>query len=119
MRIAQLLVKTLIVGTVSFPYATVSAMTPAEHSQYDALIIEARKANTEPALSWFSGHHRLDESQVADWMQIALWAGKDNEVINVYSQYKHLTLPARAYSALAIAYLNKQVRVISLVSKAQ
>ncbi|MEG6042915.1 hypothetical protein [Enterobacter ludwigii] len=47
-------------------------MTPAEHSQYDALIIEARKGNTEPALSWFSGHHRLDESQVADWMQIAL-----------------------------------------------
>lgn len=109
MRIAQLLVKTLIVGTVSFPYATVSAMTPAEHSQYDALIIEARKGNTEPALSWFSGHHRLDESQVADWMQIALWAGKDNEVINVYSQYKHHTLPARAYSALAIAYRNKQV----------
>ncbi|MGL4182121.1 hypothetical protein [Enterobacter ludwigii] len=71
-------------------------MTPAEHSQYDALIIEARKGNTEPALSWFSGHHRLDESQVADWMQIALWAGKDNEVINVYSQYKHHTLPARA-----------------------
>ena len=108
MRIAQLLAKTLIAGTFSLPYVTVSAMMPADNNQYDAMIIEARKGNTQPALTWFSGHHQLDESQVADWMQIALWAGKNDEVIEVYSRHQNYTLPARALAALAVAWRNKQ-----------
>ncbi|EPV8385106.1 poly-beta-1,6 N-acetyl-D-glucosamine export porin PgaA [Enterobacter cloacae] len=108
MRIAHLLAKTLIAGTFSLPYVTVSAMMPADNNQYDAMIIEARKGNTQPALTWFSGHHQLDESQVADWMQIALWAGKNDEVIEVYSHHQNYTLPARALAALAVAWRNKQ-----------
>ncbi|MBE4855876.1 poly-beta-1,6 N-acetyl-D-glucosamine export porin PgaA [Enterobacter cloacae complex sp. P40RS] len=108
MRIAQLIAKTLVVGTFYLPCAPVSAMLPADDNQYDALIIEARKGNTQPALTWFSGHQRLDESQIADWMQIALWAGKDSEVIDVYSRHQHYALPARAWAALAVAWRNKQ-----------
>ncbi len=43
MRIAQLIAKTLVVGTFYLPCAPVSAMLPADDNQYDALIIEARK----------------------------------------------------------------------------
>ncbi|WP_230201574.1 hypothetical protein [Enterobacter cloacae] len=41
-------------------------------------------------------------------MQIALWAGKNDEVIEVYSRHQNYTLPARALAALAVAWRNKQ-----------
>ncbi|KKA61423.1 hypothetical protein EC91649_1117, partial [Escherichia coli 9.1649] len=40
------------------------------------MIIEARKGNTQPALSWFAQKSTLSNNQIADWLQIALWAGQ-------------------------------------------
>lgn len=80
----------------------------AVNNAYDALIIEARKGNTQPALTWFAQKSVLSNNQIADWLQIALWAGQDKQVISVYNRYRHQQLPARAYAAAAIAYRNMQ-----------
>ncbi|MFY3733803.1 poly-beta-1,6 N-acetyl-D-glucosamine export porin PgaA [Escherichia coli] len=80
----------------------------AVNNAYDALIIEARKGNTQPALTWFEQESVLSNNQIADWLQIALWAGQDKQVMTVYNRYRHQQLPARAYAATAIAYRNTQ-----------
>ncbi|WP_414843238.1 hypothetical protein [Escherichia coli] len=62
------------------------------------------KGNTQPALSWFALKSALSNNQIADWLQIALWAGQDKQVITVYNRYRHQQLPARGYAAVAVAY---------------
>ncbi len=92
-------------------YCRILAASPAAKSAvnnaYDALIIEARK-NTQPALLWFAQKSALSNNQIADWLQIALWAGQDKQVITVYNRYRHQQLPARGYAAVAVAYRNLQ-----------
>lgn len=93
-------------------YCRILAVSPAAKSAvnnaYDALIIEARKGNTQPALLWFAQKSALSNNQIADWLQIALWAGQDKQVITIYNSYRHQQLPARGYAAVAIAYRNLQ-----------
>ncbi len=60
--------------TAAFLAASPAAKS-AVNNAYDALIIEARKGNTQPALSWFAQKSTLSNNQIADWLQIALWAG--------------------------------------------
>ncbi len=93
--------------TAAFLAASPAAKS-AVNNAYDALIIEARKGNTQPALSWFAQKSTLSNNQIADWLQIALWAGQDKQVITVYSRYRHQQLPARGYAAVAVAYRNLQ-----------
>ncbi len=89
-------------------YCRILAASPAAKSAvnnaYDALIIEARKGNTQPALLWFAQKSALSNNQIADWLQIALWAGQDKQVITVYNRYRHQQLPARGYAVVAVAY---------------
>lgn len=85
-----------------------SAAKSAVNNAYDALIIEARKGNTQPALLWFAQKSALSNNQIADWLQIALWAGQDKQVITVYNRYRYQQLPARGYAAVAVAYRNLQ-----------
>lgn len=80
--------------TAAFLAASPAAKS-AVNNAYDALIIEARKGNTQPALSWFALKSALSNNQIADWLQIALWAGQDKQVITVYNRYRHQQLPAR------------------------
>lgn len=89
-------------------FSSESAAKSAVNNAYDALIIEARKGNTQPALSWFALKSALSNNQIADWLQIALWAGQDKQVITVYNRYRHQQLPARGYAAVAVAYRNLQ-----------
>lgn len=89
-------------------FSSESAAKSAVNNAYDALIIEARKGNTQPALSWFAQKSTLSNNQIADWLQIALWAGQDKQVITVYNRYRHQQLPARGYAAVAVAYRNLQ-----------
>ena len=84
------------------------AANSAVNNAYDALIVEARKGNTQPALSWFAQKSALSNNQIADWLQIALWEGQDKQVIAVYNRYRHQHLPARGYAAVAVAYRNLQ-----------
>lgn len=93
--------------TAAFLAASPAAKS-AVNNAYDALIIEARKGNTQPALSWFALKSALSNNQIADWLQIALWAGQDKQVITVYNRYRHQQLPARGYAAVAVAYRNLQ-----------
>ncbi len=84
--------------TAAFLAASPAAKS-AVNNAYDALIIEARKGNTQPALSWFALKSALSNNQIADWLQIALWAGQDKQVITVYNRYRHQQLPARGGDA--------------------
>ena len=58
--------------TAAFLAASPAAKSAANNA-YDALIIEARKGNTQPALLWFAQKSALSNNQIADWLQIALW----------------------------------------------
>lgn len=80
--------------TAAFLAASPAAKS-AVNNAYDALIIEARKGNTQPALLWFAQKSALSNNQIADWLQISLWAGQDKQVITVYNSYRHQQLPAR------------------------
>ncbi|MDM1728053.1 poly-beta-1,6 N-acetyl-D-glucosamine export porin PgaA, partial [Escherichia coli] len=71
--------------TAAFLAASPAAKS-AVNNAYDALIIEARKGNTQPALLWFAQKSALSNNQIADWLQIALWAGQDKQVITVYNR---------------------------------
>ncbi|MCN3782889.1 poly-beta-1,6 N-acetyl-D-glucosamine export porin PgaA [Escherichia coli] len=93
--------------TAAFLAASPAAKS-AVNNAYDALIIEARKGNTQPALLWFAQKSALSNNQIADWLQIALWAGQDKQVITVYNRYRYQQLPSRGYAAVAVAYRNLQ-----------
>ena len=53
--------------TAAFLAASPAAKS-AVNNAYDALIIEARKGNTQPALSWFALKSALSNNQIADWV---------------------------------------------------
>ncbi|MEC4165576.1 hypothetical protein VSQ33_23890, partial [Escherichia coli] len=66
--------------TAAFLAASPAAKS-AVNNAYDALIIEARKGNTQPALSWFALKSALSNNQIADWLQIA---GNDSNLLIVF-----------------------------------
>lgn len=80
----------------------------AKSSDYDSLIIAARNGNTKPALEYFDTKKTLTHQQIADWLQIASWAGNDPLVIYVHERYRNEALPLRAYPAIAKAYRNQK-----------
>ncbi|MDA8477709.1 poly-beta-1,6 N-acetyl-D-glucosamine export porin PgaA [Citrobacter sp. Awk 4] len=92
----------------SMLFACSPAAVSAINNQYDALIIEARKGNTQPALTWFSENTDLNNNQIADWLQISAWSGQDHQVVEIYNRYRNHHLPVRGYAAVAIAYRNLQ-----------
>ncbi len=69
------------------------------------------KAST-PFLSYLQQYqlrHALTPSQVADWLQVALWAGQDDEVVKVWRRYQvYMPLPARGTAAAAQALRNQK-----------
>ncbi|WP_318362737.1 poly-beta-1,6 N-acetyl-D-glucosamine export porin PgaA [Enterobacter sp.] len=85
-----------------------SCQVNAQPQNYNALVREARNGNTTPALAWFASHASLNNQQIADWLQIASWAGEDAQVISVYERFSHQNLPLRAYPAAAKAYRNQK-----------
>ncbi|OTA17301.1 outer membrane protein PgaA [Xenorhabdus vietnamensis] len=85
--------------------------TESAHADYDALIQQARNGNTDPMLEYIreeEKRQRLSSSRIADWLQVASWAGDDNEVISLWQRYRSVTLPARGISAVARAYRNQR-----------
>ncbi|ANI29009.1 biofilm formation protein HmsH [Yersinia entomophaga] len=81
-------------------------------THYDSLIIQARDGNTTPILDFLqkaSSAGMLNSGQVADWLQIAGWAGHDNDVIAIYQRYQSsMQIPARGLAAVARAYRNQK-----------
>ncbi len=81
------------------------ALVQGADSLYDQQILQARQGQYAPFLSYLQQYqlrHALTPSQVADWLQVALWAGQDDEVVKVWRRYQvYMPLPARGTAAAA------------------
>lgn len=79
---------------------------------YDQYVLQAREGNYAPFLNYlqrYQQQHALTPEQVADWLQIASWAGRDGEVIQIWQRYQvYMALPARGTAAAAQAYRNQR-----------
>lgn len=83
--------------TAAFLAASPAAKS-AVNNAYDALIIEARKGNTQPALSWFALKSALSNNQIADWLhRLPYGPGKINRLLpfttaTVISNYQRVVM---------------------------
>ena len=88
-------------------------------SLYDQQILQARQGQYAPFLSYLQQYqlrHALTPSQVADWLQVALWAGQDDEVVKIWRRYQvYMPLPARGTAAAAQALRNQKQWQASLL----
>ncbi|WP_200898182.1 poly-beta-1,6 N-acetyl-D-glucosamine export porin PgaA [Xenorhabdus khoisanae] len=85
--------------------------TETAQADYDALIQQARNGNTIPMLEYIrqeEKQHPLSSSQITDWLQVASWAGHDEEVISLWQRYRSMAIPARGMTAVARAYRNQR-----------
>lgn len=81
-----------------------------EESVYDQQIQQARTGHYTPFLhyvQYYQQHNALNPEQVADWLQIASWAKRDHDVIQVWLRYQvYMPLPARGVAAAAQSWRN-------------
>ena len=81
-------------------------------SIYEQQIQQARSGNYSPFLIYverYQQHNALNAGQVADWLQVALWAGRDRDVIQVWQRYQvYMPIPARGVAAAAQSARNLQ-----------
>lgn len=91
-------------------YLLLTTTAFAASTNYDDLIIRARAGDRQPVLDYLQAQQHsgaLTPAQLADWLQITGWAGRDDEVIRIYETAGgNLQLPARATAAVARAYRN-------------
>jgi len=87
-------------------------LAQATESVYEQQIQQARNGNYTPFLDYlqrYQQQHALTPKQVADWLQVASWAGHDDEVIQVWQRYGiYMPLPARGVAAVAQSWRNKK-----------
>lgn len=87
-------------------------LVQATESVYEQQIQQARNGNYTPFLDYlqhYQQQHALTPEQVADWLQVASWAGHDDEVIEVWQRYGiYMPLPARGVAAVAQAWRNQK-----------
>ncbi|KAI3491573.1 hypothetical protein L1887_44194 [Cichorium endivia] len=87
-------------------------LAQATESVYEQQIQQARNGNYSPFLDYlhrYQQQHALTPEHVADWLQVASWAGHDDEVIQVWQRYGiYMPLPARAVAAVAQSWRNKK-----------
>lgn len=82
-------------------------LAQATESVYEQQIQQARNGNYTPFLNYlqrYQQQHALTPEQVADWLQVAAWAGRNDEVIQLWQRYGiYMPLPARGVAAVAQA----------------
>lgn len=87
-------------------------LATAANSTYDQLIIQAREGNSRGLLDYLHAQEQqseLNANQVADWLQVAGWAGNDAEVARIWQRYHtSMDIPARGIAAAARAYRNQK-----------
>ncbi|MDI3163700.1 poly-beta-1,6 N-acetyl-D-glucosamine export porin PgaA [Enterobacter hormaechei] len=87
-------------------------LVQADESVYEHQIQQARNGNYALFLDYlqrYEQQHALTPGQVADWLQVASWAGRDDEVIRVWQRYDiYMPLPARAIAAVAQSRRNQK-----------
>ncbi|WP_145588375.1 hypothetical protein, partial [Yersinia rochesterensis] len=68
--------------------------------------------DTAPVLDYLQKESKagpLNSGQVDDWLQIAGWAGRNQEVIDVYERYhSSINLSSRGLASAARAYRNEK-----------
>lgn len=78
--------------------------------QYDALIRQAQAGDTAPVLNFLRQADikgALAERYVSDWIAVASWAGRNQEVAELYAKwFAQLSLPAPAHATAARAMRN-------------
>lgn len=93
-------------------------MGQAAETVYEQQINQARNGNYTPFLHYlqhYQQQHALTPEQVADWLQVASWAGRDDEVIQVWRRYSvYMPLPARGVAAAAQSRRNQRAWQSSL-----
>lgn len=81
-------------------------------SAYDKQVLQARGGDYQPLLNALKQQEdagALNPEQVADWLQVACWAGRDNEVVSVWQRYQgRVSIPARGVAATAQSLRNLQ-----------
>lgn len=104
---------------LSLALSVVLPLHAAEPS-YDDMVRQARDGHTENLLNYLRQQEQvrpLNANQVADWLQVANWTGRDKEVISVWERYStKMKLPARADVAAARAYRNQKQWSLSLAA---
>lgn len=84
--------------------------SPLLDADYDAMVRRAREGDTTPALAFLRGQPVLAADgarRVADWIDIAGWAGLDGEVVQVYRQHGlQRVLPVSTLGTVARAHRN-------------
>jgi biofilm PGA synthesis protein PgaA len=97
--------------TLLFLLLLFPVLVQATESVYEQQIQQARNGNYTPFLDYlqrYQQQHALTPEQVADWLQVASWAGHDDEVIQVWQRYGiYMPLPARGV-AVAQARRNQK-----------
>lgn len=87
-------------------------LVQADESVYEHQIKQARNGNYALFLDYlqrYEQQHALTPGQVADWLQVASRAGRDDEVIRVWQRYGiYMPLPARAIAAVAQSRRNQK-----------
>ncbi|WP_336707365.1 MULTISPECIES: poly-beta-1,6 N-acetyl-D-glucosamine export porin PgaA [unclassified Cedecea] len=87
-----------------------SAQGVGATSRYDSQVLQARNGDYQPlldALKHKAQQRALHPEQVADWLQVASWAGRDDEVVSVWQRYQERTsIPARGVAATAQSLRN-------------
>lgn len=87
-------------------------LVQAAESVYEQQIQQARNGNYTSFLHYlqrYQQQHALTPEQVADWLQVASWAGRDDEVIEVWLRYHvYMPLPARGVAAAAQSRRNQK-----------
>lgn len=79
-------------------------------SLYDRQVLQARSGDYQPLLDSLKREEQtraLNREQVADWLQVASWAGHDNEAISVWQRYQgRVSVPDRGIAAAAQSFRN-------------
>jgi biofilm PGA synthesis protein PgaA len=98
--------------TLLFLLLLFPVLVQATESVYEQQIQQARNGNYTPFLDYlqrYQQQHALTPEHVADWLQVAAWAGHDDEVIQVWQRYGiYMPLPARGVAAVAQARRNQK-----------
>jgi len=100
------------IPTLLFLLLLFPVLVQATGSVYEQQIQQARNGNYTPFLDYvqrYQQQHALTPENVADWLQVAGWAGRDDEVIQVWRRYGiYMPLPARGVAAVAQSRRNQK-----------
>lgn len=79
-------------------------------SAYEQQVMLARSGNYQPLLDTLKRQQMqggLSDEKVADWLQVASWAGRDEEVVSVWQRYQQrVSIPSRGIASAARSYRN-------------